>query len=174
MIDCIIYSDSAPFACLFEITEQRDCFYLQEGTLLAKHDRPILLVEDNPMDVDLTRRAFSRHKIPNPIHIARDGEEALSFIPRWEAGEKTPLLILLDLKLPKVDGLEVLRGFKQHPEYSTIPIVILSTSTEDSDIRVAYLEGANSYIAKPVDFETFVQIVENIRIYWCQINVPPE
>lgn len=141
---------------------------------MFRHDRPILLVEDNPMDVDLTRRAFNRQKVPNPIYIARDGEEALSFIPRWEAGENVPLLILLDLKLPKVDGLEVLRVFKQHPEYASIPIVILSTSTEDSDIRVAYLEGANSYIAKPVDFETFVRIVDNIQAYWCQINILPE
>jgi CheY-like chemotaxis protein len=141
---------------------------------MVRHDRPILLVEDNPMDVDLTKRAFIRHNVPNPIHVARDGEEALSFISRWEAGEITPLLILLDLKLPKVDGLEVLRGFKKHPEYGTIPIVILSTSTEDSDIRIAYLEGANSYISKPVDFETFVKIVENIQVYWCKINIPPE
>jgi len=140
---------------------------------LTKRDRPILLVEDNPMDVDLTRRAFARHKVLNPIRIARDGEEALSFIPLWDTGEKTPLVILLDLKLPKVDGLEVLRSFKRHAQYHTIPIVILSTSTEESDIQMAYREGANSYIAKPVDYDAFTQIVEQIQLYWCGLNTPP-
>lgn len=125
------------------------------------------------MDVDLTRRAFARFKVENPIHVARDGEEALSFLPRWEAGEKAPLVILLDLKLPKVDGLEVLRTLKTHPLFHVIPIVVLSTSTEDSDIQVAYQEGANSYIAKPVDFDTFITIVEQIQQYWCEINIPP-
>lgn len=142
--------------------------------MMVREDRPILLVEDNPMDVDLTQRAFHRNKVPNPIHIARDGEEALSFINRWDAGEKTPLLILLDLKLPKIDGMDVLRNIKRHPEYATIPVVILSTSTEENDIRVAYIEGANSYIPKPMDFENFIQIVENIQIYWCRINVLPK
>ena len=141
---------------------------------MTKRDRPILLVEDNPMDVDLTRRAFARHKVLNPIRIARDGEEALSFIPLWDTGEKTPLVILLDLKLPKVDGLEVLRNFKCHAQYHTIPIVILSTSTEESDIQMAYREGANSYIAKPVDYDAFTQIVEQIQLYWCGLNIPPK
>lgn len=141
---------------------------------MSKRERPIFLVEDNPMDVDLTRRAFARHKVENPIHVARDGEEALNFLPRWEAGEKPPLVILLDLKLPKVDGLEVLRTLKTHPVFRIIPVVVLSTSTEDSDIQVAYQEGANSYIAKPVDFDTFIEIVENIQQYWCEINIPPK
>ncbi|MCC6957160.1 MAG: response regulator [Anaerolineales bacterium] len=141
---------------------------------MNRENRPILLVEDNPMDVDLTQRAFNRHKVPNPIHIAWDGEQALSFIQRWDSGETTPLLILLDLKLPKVDGFEVLRVFKDHPEYGNIPVVILSTSTEERDIRSAYQGGANSYLSKPVDFETFVQIVENIQVYWCQLNIPPD
>jgi CheY-like chemotaxis protein len=144
------------------------------GLNLTKRDRPILLVEDNPMDVDLTRRAFARHKVPNPIHIARDGEEALAYIPQWETGTKTPLVILLDLKLPKVDGLEVLRSFKNHSHYHTIPVVILSTSTEESDIQMAYQEGANSYIAKPVDYDAFTQIVEHIQLYWCNLNTPPK
>jgi CheY-like chemotaxis protein len=140
---------------------------------LTKRDRPILLVEDNPMDVDLTRRAFARHKVANPIYVARDGEEALGYIPLWETGEKTPLVILLDLKLPKVDGLEVLRNFKHHSHFRTIPIVILSTSAEESDIQMAYQEGANSYIAKPVDYDAFTQIVEHIQLYWCGLNTPP-
>jgi CheY-like chemotaxis protein len=138
-------------------------------------DRPILLVEDNPMDVDLTRRAFIRRKVANPIDIARDGEEALAFLRRWETlpNNALPILILLDLKLPKVDGLEVLRQIKTHPQFHTIPVVILSTSTEDSDIQVAYQEGANSYIVKPVDFDQFMQIVSHIQTYWCGLNMPP-
>ena len=87
-----------------------------------RSDRPILLVEDNPMDVDLTLRAFKRRHVSNPVLVARDGEEALSWVPRWEAGETTPAVILLDLKLPRVDGLEVLRHLKSHPTLRTIPV----------------------------------------------------
>jgi len=136
-------------------------------------DRPILLVEDNPMDVDLTRRAFARRKVPHHIEVARDGEEALAFIPRWESNDPLPILILLDLKLPRGDGLEVLRKLKSHPQFHVIPVVILSTSTEDNDIQLAYKEGANSYIVKPVDFDQFMQIVEYIQIYWCSLNIAP-
>lgn len=136
-------------------------------------ERSILLVEDNPMDVDLTRRAFARRKIGNPIEVARDGEEALAFITRWDSGDPQPLLILLDLKLPRVDGLEVLRKLKNHPIFHIIPVVVLTTSSEDIDIQIAYREGANSYIVKPVDFDQFMQIVENIQTYWCSLNVPP-
>lgn len=140
---------------------------------MSQTDRPILLVEDNPMDVDLTRRAFSRRKIKHPIEVARDGEEVLGLISAWEERRPLPILILLDLKLPKVDGLEVLRQLKSHPRFHVIPVVVLSTSTEDSDIQVAYQEGANSYIVKPVDFDQFMQIVEHIQIYWCLLNIPP-
>ena len=136
-------------------------------------DRPILLVEDNPMDVDLTRRAFIRRKLNHPIQVARDGEEALAIISSWDEKRPLPILILLDLKLPKIDGLEVLRQLKAHSKFHQIPVVILSTSTEDSDIQVAYDEGANSYIVKPVDFDQFMQIVEYIQIYWCLLNTPP-
>ena len=135
--------------------------------------RPILLVEDNPMDVDLTRRAFARRKVAHPIEVARDGEEALGFIKQWEAGAPAPIVILLDLKLPKVDGLEVLRHLKTHPKFHTLPVVILSTSAEDSDVQVAYREGANSYIAKPVDFDKFIFVVDQIQSYWCILNRPP-
>lgn len=140
---------------------------------MSQTDRPILLVEDNPMDVDLTRRAFSRRKVTHPIEVARDGEEVLALISSWEEKRPLPILILLDLKLPKVDGLEVLRQLKSHPRFHVIPIVVLSTSTEDSDIQIAYQEGANSFIVKPVDFDQFMQIVEHIQIYWCLLNIPP-
>ena len=114
-------------------------------------NRPILLVEDNPLDLDLTKRAFKKRRLINPIEVARDGEEAVAWISRWEAGEPLPSIILLDLKLPKIGGLEVLRAIKEHPKYSMIPIVVLTSSSEDRDIHTAYQLGANSYIVKPVD-----------------------
>ena len=135
--------------------------------------RPILLVEDNPMDIDLTRRAFLQRKLANPIEVAKDGEAALAWLPRWEAGAPLPLIILLDLKLPKVDGLEVLRQLKSHPQVHTIPVVVLTTSKEDGDIQTAYKLGANSYITKPVDFDKFLEVAVHIEIYWLAVNTPP-
>ena len=137
------------------------------------HTRPILLVEDNPMDVDLTVRAFKKRNIANPIQVARDGEEALAFLPKWEAGEPLPTVILLDLKLPKVHGLDVLRQIKAHQQFAAIPIVVLTTSSEDRDIKAAYLLGANSYIIKPVDFDKFMEVAAQIQLYWIVLNVPP-
>jgi CheY-like chemotaxis protein len=136
-------------------------------------NRPILVVEDNPVDLDLTQRAFAKHRIANPIQVARDGEEALDFIPRWEAGEPLPSVILLDLKLPKVNGLDVLRRLKSHRQTSIVPVIILTTSAEDRDIQEAYRLGANSYIVKPVDFEKFVEVAAQIEMYWCVLNTPP-
>ena len=135
--------------------------------------RPILLIEDNPMDVDLTLRAFEQRRLTNPVEVARDGEEALACIERWEAGEPTPLVILLDLKLPKVDGLEVLRRLKSHEVFKTIPVVVLTSSEEDRDVETAYRLGANSYIVKPVDFDKFTQVVAEIEMYWLILNTPP-
>ncbi|HRF13780.1 MAG TPA: response regulator [Candidatus Accumulibacter phosphatis] len=134
---------------------------------------PILLVEDSPVDVDLTMRAFTRRKLVNPVLVARDGEEALAWIPRWEAGELKPAVILLDLKLPRVDGLTVLRELKIHPGLQRIPVVILTTSKEDRDINGAYDLGANSYIVKPVDFEKFMHVAQQIELYWCVTNELP-
>ncbi|MFO1319632.1 MAG: response regulator [Burkholderiales bacterium] len=136
--------------------------------------RPILLVEDNPMDVDLTLRAFRRRRVGNPIEVARDGEEALAFMARWEAGAPTPLVILLDIKLPRVSGLEVLRQLKEHSIYRMLPVVVLTTSSEDSDISEAYALGVNSYIVKPVLFEKFIEVAEKIDLYWCLTNQPPQ
>lgn len=135
--------------------------------------RPILLIEDNPMDVDLTLRAFSRRKLINPIEVARDGEEALSWIPRWEAGKPLPLVVLLDLKLPRVDGLEVLRQFRKARVSRTVPVVVLTSSKEDKDIEAAYCHHANSYIVKPVDFDKFMDVATQIELYWCLLNQPP-
>lgn len=135
--------------------------------------RPILLVEDNPMDVDLTLRAFKKRRLANPIEVARDGEEALACLARWEAGAPPPVVILLDLKLPKVDGLEVLRRIKTHSRFACLPVVILTTSMEDADIASAYQLGANSYIIKPVNFDKFMGVAEQIEIYWCALNKLP-
>ncbi len=134
---------------------------------------PILLVEDNPVDVDLTLRAFSRRKLVNPLLVARDGEEALQWIARWEAGEVQPAVILLDLNMPRVDGLTVLRELKSHPWLRRVPVVILTTSKEDRDINTAYDLGANSYIVKPVNFEKFMEVAERIELYWCVANQLP-
>lgn len=135
--------------------------------------RPILLVEDNPMDVDLTLRALARRRLVNEVQVARDGEEALAWIPRWEAGEPWPAVILLDLKLPRVDGLEVLRQLKQHPTLRVIPVVVLTTSGEHGDVQSAYALGANSYIVKPVEFEKFMDVTATIDLYWLVVNRPP-
>lgn len=134
--------------------------------------KPIFLIEDNPMDVDLTRRAFARHKLASHMEVARDGEEALQWIARWDEGLPQPVVILLDLKLPKVPGLEVLRIFKSHPVYKSIPIVVLTTSKEDADVQSAYGLGVNSYIIKPVDFEKFMEVASYIEMYWAVLNKP--
>jgi len=136
----------------------------------TKSNPPILLVEDNPVDIDLTIRAFARHKLANPVLVARDGEEALAWIPRWDDGETKPAVILLDLNMPRIDGLTVLKTLKTHPEHRDIPIVVLTTSKEDRDISKAYELGANSYIVKPVDFDNFMDVAQQIELYWCVYN----
>ncbi|MFW2354186.1 response regulator [Hydrogenophaga sp.] len=134
---------------------------------------PILLVEDNPMDLDLTLRAFNKKKFSNTIQVARDGEEALSFFVRWDAGEAMPAVILLDINLPKVNGLEVLQRLKSHPVYRRIPVVVLTSSRENSDLKTAYDLGVNSYIEKPVSFNKFIEVAEHIELYWCLLNERP-
>lgn len=136
--------------------------------------RPVLLVEDSPADIDLTRRAFARRKLANPIEVARDGDEALRWIARWEAGEPLPLVILLDLKLPGMGGLEVLAQWKSHTVSRAVPVVVLTSSAEDTDIHAAYRLGANSYIVKPVDFAKFLDVAAQIELYWCALNEPPQ
>ncbi|MBL8501696.1 MAG: response regulator [Nitrosomonas sp.] len=135
---------------------------------------PILLVEDNPLDVDLTLRAFQRRKLINPVLVARDGEEALAWVPRWESGEIQPAVILLDLNLPRVDGLTVLRTLKEHAVLCRIPVVVLTTSKEDRDIQAAYDSGVNSYIVKPVGFDNFMDVAQHIELYWCVLNEHPQ
>ena len=134
---------------------------------------PILIVEDRLTDLDLTKRAFARQRIRNPVLEARDGEEALAYIDRWEAGEQRPVFILLDLGLPKINGLEVLRRYKSHAISSAIPVIVLTTSAEDQDIAEAYKLGCNSFIVKPVEFNKFMEVASHIEIYWCAVNTAP-
>jgi two-component system response regulator len=138
----------------------------------------ILLVEDNPNDVELTLRAFKKNNLTNPIEVVHDGAEALEFVFCTGAYanrniNNTPKVILLDLKLPKVDGLEVLRRIKADPRTQTIPIVVLTSSREESDIVESYQLGVNSYIVKPVDFDQFVDSVRTIGFYWILLNQSP-
>jgi CheY-like chemotaxis protein len=136
----------------------------------------VLLVEDDPDDVELTLHTLREARITNPIKIARDGEEALDYIfcRGPYAGSNAPLLrlILLDLKLPKVDGLEVLRQIKKDPRANRVPVVILTSSKEERDLVTGYQLGANSYIQKPVDFEQFQNTVRETGFYWLVVNQP--
>jgi CheY-like chemotaxis protein len=137
----------------------------------------ILLVEDNPDDVELTLHALREENISNRIHVARDGEEALDFLfnrGQWQGKEnQAPRLILLDLKLPKVDGLEVLRQIKSDPQLHVIPVVILTSSREEKDLVNGYALGVNSYIQKPVAFQGFREVVKQLGLYWLVVNEPP-
>jgi CheY-like chemotaxis protein len=137
--------------------------------------RPILLVEDNPMDVDLTFQALQEHGVANPIVTCRDGEEALRYMEehRLPADSHLPILVLLDLRLPKVDGIEVLRQARTDPVWKQVPFVVMTTSRENTDIEAAYQLGVNSYIVKPVDFQTFMEVVKTIKMYWLLTNEPP-
>jgi hypothetical protein len=133
----------------------------------------LLLVEDNPMDVDLTKRAFAMNKLPVVIEVASDGEEAIGYIKRWEEGLPVPKVILLDLKLPKISGLQVLKTLKLHSVYQHIPVVVLTSSSEERDVYTAYDYGANSYIVKEIDFDKFLNIAAYIENYWCRLNILP-
>jgi two-component system response regulator len=138
----------------------------------------ILLVEDNPEDVELTLRAFRKNNLSNKIHVVRDGEEALECIfgtGRYKASSpcSQTRMILLDLKLPKVDGLEVLQRCKSDPRTSKIPVVVLTSSREERDIVESYKLGVNSYIVKPVDFPQFTEAVRQLGLYWMVLNEVP-
>jgi CheY-like chemotaxis protein len=138
----------------------------------------ILLVEDNPQDLQLALRALKKAGLGNHIQIARDGQEALEFIfcegPHADRKiEDIPKVILLDLKLPKVDGLEVLQRVKEDPRTKTIPVVMLTSSKEQNDVVRSYNCGVNSYIVKPVNFESFAKAVEDLGLYWLLLNQPP-
>lgn len=129
----------------------------------------ILLVEDNPRDAELTLRAFRKNNLANNILVARDGVEALEIVFGRASAER-PRVILLDLKLPKLDGLEVLRKLKSDERTRAIPVVVVTSSNQDPDIRTAYDLGANSYVVKPVDFESFMKTMSELGYYWLMVN----
>jgi two-component system, response regulator len=142
------------------------------------HSKVILLVEDNPDDETLTLRALNKNQILNEIVVARDGAEALDYLfgTGAYAGRDTtiqPQLILLDLKLPKIDGLEVLKRLRADPRTALQPVTVLTTSNEERDVITSYQLGVNSYIRKPVDFESFIEAVRQLGLYWLVLNTPP-
>lgn len=137
--------------------------------------KTILLVEDNPDDVKLTLRALARNRIANPVAVARDGVEALDYLfargPHADrAGAPLPALVLLDLKLPRLDGLGVLKAVRQEPRTRLLPVVVLTTSVEEDDLVASYSLGANSFVRKPVDFGEFVAAASTIGVYWLVLN----
>lgn len=139
----------------------------------------ILLVEDNPNDAELTVMALSQNNLSNRINVVRDGVEALDYIFCTGAyaereGKDRPYVVLLDLKLPLVDGLEVLRRVKGDPRTRAIPVIVLTSSREERDIVESYELGVNSYIVKPVDFEQFAEAVRQLGLYWLLLNQPPK
>ena len=140
---------------------------------MKQKDINILLVEDNPDDIELTLEAFKNNNLANKITVARDGEEALDII--FGNKDKKPDIILLDLKLPKVDGLEILRRVKSDEDTRVIPVIILTSSKEESDLIKSYKLGVNSYIRKPVDFKEFIKVVKELGLYWLIVNeLPPK
>jgi two-component system, response regulator len=146
--------------------------------MVATNEVEILLVEDNPNDVELTLRALKKNNLTNKVHVVKDGAEALEYIFATGAYASRdinciPKVILLDLKLPKVDGLEVLRQIKSNERTKLIPVVVLTSSKEERDLIESYRLGANSYITKPVGFESFVKAVSELGLYWLLLNQPP-
>jgi two-component system response regulator len=138
-----------------------------------KDNDPIVLVEDNEDDIVLTRRALSQNKIGNPLVIARDGAEALELLLGANGHSVNPALILLDLQLPKVDGLTVLKRLREDPRTKLTPVVVLTSSKAEQDVVAGYNLHANSYIRKPVDFDQFTEAVRQIGLYWLILNEPP-
>ena len=138
----------------------------------------ILLVEDNPQDAELTTRALKKNNLANRLFTVEDGAEALDFVfcrGKYATRDNghSPKVVLLDLKRPKVSGLEVLRALKQDERTRAIPVVVVTSSREDPDIKTAYGLGANSYVVKPVDFDAFAEAVSSLGLYWLLVNQPP-
>ncbi len=144
---------------------------------MSTQNLEILLVEDDPRDAELTLRALRKHNIANEVRVLQDGVQALDFLfgrgPFAAAERVRPRLILLDLKLPKVDGLEVLRAIKADANLRTVPVVMLTSSREERDLLESYRLGMNSYIVKPVDFEQFMESVRQVGLYWLLLNQAP-
>jgi CheY-like chemotaxis protein len=141
--------------------------------------RTILLAEDNPKDVELTLEALSEHNLANQVTVVRDGVEAMEYL-RYEGNYKqrkpgNPAVILLDIKMPRMDGIEVLKAIRSNDKFKTIPVVILTSSREESDLMKSYEIGVNAYVVKPVNFKDFICAVKEIGIFWALLNeLPPE
>ena len=139
--------------------------------------RPILLVEDNPKDIELTLAALAKCQLANEIVVTRDGAEALDYVYRRGQHEQRaagdPAVILLDLKLPKIDGLEVLERIKRDPEHRRVPVVKLTSSREESDLVRSYELGVNAFVVKPVDFNAFFEAIQDLGMFWAVLNEPP-
>ena len=145
---------------------------------MMNHSIEIILVEDNPYDVEMTLMALKQHNLANNVHVLHDGAEALDFIfctGQYASRDKSccPKVILLDLKLPKIDGIEILRRIRTDERTRMTPVVVLTSSNEERDKIDAYKLGVNSYIVKPVDFDQFIKAVEEIGLYWLLLNKPP-
>jgi two-component system, response regulator len=159
-------ADEYPMVGTALLTQRQDALRMKPGT--------ILLVEDNPDDVTLTMRAFRKNNIGNEMAVAHDGEEALRYlIPDAATGTVVaplPLMVLLDINLPKVNGLDVLRRIRSHERSKHLPVVVLTTSSEERDIVESYDLGANSYVRKPVVFESFIDAIRVLGLYWLLVN----
>jgi CheY-like chemotaxis protein len=141
------------------------------------YERPakILLVEDNPVDIDLTQRAFRKLNINCTILVAKDGEEACQALSQWEAGkDEIPSIILLDLKMPRMNGFDFLKVIRQSSTSHSIPIIVLTSSNEENDIDTAYQYGANSYLLKPIEYDHFLSLIQIISNYWLEKNCAPK
>ena len=139
--------------------------------------KPILLVEDNPRDLELTLVALEKTHLANEVIIARDGEEALDYLfgrgPDRERPKENPAVVLLDLKLPKVDGLQVLQSIRSDKELGRVPVVILTSSREEQDLLRSYELGVNAFVVKPVGFHEFIQAIQELGVFWAVLNEPP-
>jgi CheY-like chemotaxis protein len=145
---------------------------------VSDNEVEIVLVEDNPNDAELIARCLKKHNLANKIVLLKDGAEALEFLlaeggPVHPNGRRAPRVVLLDIKLPKVDGIEVLRRMKSDARTNDIPVVILTSSNEERDVKEAYHLGVNSFVTKPIKFEEFAKVVAELGIYWLLVNVPP-
>ena len=133
--------------------------------------RPILLVEDNPDDVELTMMALQEENIANRVEVARDGAEALAYLE--DEDNELPLLVLLDLRLPRLSGDEVLQRMRANPRTRIVPVVVLTSSQEEADLHASYDHGANAYVRKPVDFDRFTEVVRQLGLFWLLVNISP-
>ncbi len=142
--------------------------------MFERTNSTILLIEDSPLDADLIKRALQKVETGVTLNIARDGEEAIAYIQRWDNGLPVPDVVLLDIQLPKINGFDVLKELKSHPRYRLLPVVMLTSSDNLDDVQTAYELGANSYVLKSNNYDQLSSAVNLIHRYWCELNVHPE